>query len=73
MPEKEFENLKKKIGKNIKVRRLGKNLSQKELGFISGLDLNYIGGIERGERNMTIKNLFLIASSLNTTIDSLLL
>jgi len=73
MNEEDFKKLKKIVGNNIRIYRLKKNLSQKELGVIANLDKNYIGGVERGERNISLKNLFKIATSLDTTIKSLFL
>lgn len=49
---------------NLKKIRLEKNLSQEELAEVSGLHRTYIGGIERGERNITLKTLECLAESL---------
>lgn len=73
MDEKKFEQLKMQVGRNIKISRLQKNLSQKELGLIANLDGNYIGGVERGERNISLRNLFIISWSLEIPIESLFL
>ena len=64
-----FEDLKKLVGFNIRSYRLKKKLSQKELSNLSGLDTNYIGGVERGERNISLKNLYIISISLEISID----
>ena len=42
------------------------------LAFRVGLDRTYIGGIERGERNVALKNLEKIAKALDVSIDELL-
>ncbi len=47
-------------------------LSQEELAFKSGLHRTYIGAVERGERNITIKSLELIADALNVNLTTLL-
>lgn len=37
--------------------------SQEQLGFKSGLHRNYVGGIERGERNVAIVNIARLAKA----------
>lgn len=57
-----------------KVRRLRAQsgiTSQMELGFKTGLDRTYIGGIERGERNVALKNIEKIAKALGVSVDEL--
>ena len=44
-------DLSKKIGALISANRKVKNISQEELADVSGLHPDYIGKIERGERN----------------------
>lgn len=52
---------------NIKNMRVDLGLSQEELAARSGLHRTYIGGVERGERNITLKSLERIALALNVT------
>lgn len=42
-----------------------------DLAFKTGLDRTYIGGIERGERNVALKNIEKIAKALGVNMDDL--
>jgi transcriptional regulator with XRE-family HTH domain len=59
------------IGKNIRAIRESKGLSQEELAELVEIDRTYIGGIERGERNVASLNLIRIAIALNTEVGNL--
>ena len=52
------------VGGILREYREEKGWSQEELGFRSGLHRNYIGGIERGERNVALLNLARLAKAL---------
>lgn len=54
-----------KFGKRLKALRLDHNLTQLELAEILDMSPNFIGMIERGERNTTVENVFEIARALN--------
>jgi transcriptional regulator with XRE-family HTH domain len=60
----EPRKIKLAVGERIRALRTKKGLSQEELGFESGLHRNYIGGIERGERNVAVVNLARLAKAL---------
>jgi transcriptional regulator with XRE-family HTH domain len=59
------------LGTRIKRMRQERGLSQEELAFEAGLDRSYVGGIERGERNITFRSLALIATALKTDVGAL--
>lgn len=46
-------------------------ISQEELGFQTGLDRTYISGIERGERNPSLKNIGKLARKLKVSLKEL--
>ncbi|MEW6539328.1 MAG: helix-turn-helix transcriptional regulator [Pseudomonadota bacterium] len=52
------------FGRAVRCRRAALGLSQEELADRAGLHRNYIGGIERGERNVGIKAVFALAVGL---------
>lgn len=53
------------IGAAIRAVRKSRQFSQEELALASDLDRSYVGGIERGEHNLTVLNLIKISSALN--------
>jgi transcriptional regulator with XRE-family HTH domain len=57
-------NIKKVFGKNVRRRRRELNLSQEKLAEQCDLHRTYIGGIERGERNVGLENIQKIAKAL---------
>jgi len=62
----------KRLGLNIRQVRKEKEMSQESLALASELDRSYIGGVERGERNISIINLRKIAGALNVPVSDLL-
>ena len=47
-----------KFGKRLKSLRIDRDLTQLELAEILDMSPNFIGMIERGERNTTVENVF---------------
>lgn len=60
-----------RFGKRIKELRKQKGISQEELALLCGLDRSYIGGIERGERNVSLVNLLKISKALQISLSEL--
>lgn len=60
------------LSRNIQEYRSEKSLSQEELAEKCGLHRTYIGSIERGERNVTLSTLEILANSLDISISQLL-
>ncbi len=61
-----------KLGGNVRALRQAKGLSQEELALEAGLDRTYMGGIERGERNVSVLNLCKVAVALELPAAALL-
>jgi transcriptional regulator with XRE-family HTH domain len=59
------------FGLRVRSLRKSRGLSQEVLASLSELDRSYIGGVERGERNISLNNIFKIATALNLKIDKL--
>lgn len=60
------------VGANIGRLRRARGLTQEELAFRSGIDLTYMGGIERGRRNPSLMVMARIAKALNVELPVLL-
>lgn len=63
--------LQRHFGERVRELRKKKGLSQENLALISGLDRTYIGGVERGERNISLVNIHVIASALGVPVREL--
>lgn len=72
MDEKELAGIKKRFGLRVREFRKGQNLSQEALADLCDLHRTYIGGIERGERNVSLENIYRIASALSVHATKLL-
>jgi transcriptional regulator with XRE-family HTH domain len=59
------------FGKTLKDLRKKRNLTQKQFSEITGLHINYIGMIERGERNPSLLNICIIANGFNLSLSEL--
>lgn len=60
------------LGRIIRVKREEKGLTQIEVAEKAQLDRNYIGMVERGERNPSYLSLTKIAKGLDMTVDQLI-
>lgn len=67
-----MQDLAKQIGAKIREVRKEKSISQDGLALLCGLDRSYMGRIERGEVNITVEKLYLIAKPLGCHAASLL-
>lgn len=53
------------VGENVTRLRKERGWSQEELASAAHLHRTYVGGIERGERNLTVRNLARLADALD--------
>jgi len=67
-----MDDILKKIGDNIRKYREIKAVTQEELARYCKLHRNYIGSVEKGERNLSILSLQKIANGLNIKTERLL-
>lgn len=61
------------IGGAIRRARRARGMSQEGLALSADLDRSYVGGVERGEHNLTLMNLVKLADALHTKPSQLLL
>ena len=57
--------LQRTVGHNLQAYRRARGLSQEAFADVLGVHRTYMGGIERGERNLTLKSLERIADRLD--------
>lgn len=60
-----------KVGRSIRALRKARNWSQEELAERADLHVNFIGGVERGERNLTLENLAKLSRGLKTPLSDI--
>jgi transcriptional regulator with XRE-family HTH domain len=60
------------FGDRVRTLRKTRGLSQEQLAELTGLHRTYIGGIERGERNVSLINIIRLAKALDVSPSDLL-
>lgn len=65
-------DINKKVGENIRTLREKQGLTQEQLAEKANMHRAYIGQIERGEKNIGLKNLEIISNALSIQISDLL-
>lgn len=61
------------LGANVRALRNERELTQEQLADLCDLHRTYVGAIERGDRNVSLKNIVIIAQALNVEPSELLL
>ncbi|HZB89779.1 MAG TPA: helix-turn-helix transcriptional regulator [Terracidiphilus sp.] len=59
--------IKQRFGERVRELRKEKGLSQEGLALACDLDRTYVGGVERGERNVSLLNIRKIADALSVS------
>ena len=62
--------LRKEIGKRVRLYRIKLGLTQEKLAELSGLHNTYIGQTERGEKNITLCSLLKLTEALDTPLST---
>jgi transcriptional regulator with XRE-family HTH domain len=65
-------DLQRTVGRNLRAHRQAQGLSQEAFADVLGVHRTYMGGVERGERNLTLKSVERIAERLSIDPLSLL-
>lgn len=64
-------DVEKRFGAKLAYVRKSRKLSQMKLAEMVDMNFNYIGQIERGEANVTIKTMHILADALNVELRDL--
>lgn len=70
--QSDYTLVKANFGSRVRALRMEKKLSQEDLGDLTGLDRTYIGSVERGERNVSLINIYKFADGLGVSVAELL-
>ena len=65
-------DLQRTVGANLRAYRQERGLSQEAFAEVLGVHRTYMGGVERGERNLTLKSVEKIAEQLGVEVLELL-
>ena len=57
-------DLQRRVGSNLREYRTRRGLSQEAFATVLGVHRTYLGGLERGERNLTLRSLERLAAQL---------
>jgi len=61
-----------RFGQRLRELRKKAGFSQEQFAQQCELDRTYVGGIERGERNLSLRNIEVLARALDVTISELM-
>lgn len=67
-----MDKIRAQLGERLRTLRKAQGWSQEELGARANLHPTYVGGIERGERNVSLNNMTKLAQALHVSMAELL-
>ena len=71
MDKRREAQIQRNFGQRVRELRQERGLSQEALALACDLDRTYIGGVERGERNISLLNICKIAAALGIPVKEL--
>lgn len=72
MIARELISTQRAFGLAVRAQRERQGISQEDLAYRCGLHRTYVGSVERGERNISLQNIHLIAAAMEMTASELL-
>lgn len=67
-----YEELRIALGRTVRALRYKQGFSQEGFAHEAGMHPTYLGGIERGERNVSLRNLTRLAGALGMPLSDLI-
>ena len=68
----DYRQVLKSIGMKFRVERIKQSLSQEKFAELANVHTNYIGKVERGEQNLTVRKIVELTNSLNISLDNVI-
>lgn len=68
---KELERLQQAFGEHLRALRHDRLITIEQLAEFTGLHPNYVGSVERGERNLSLFNIWRLAGGLEVSVSQL--
>jgi transcriptional regulator with XRE-family HTH domain len=68
---KELERLQQTFGEHLRAVRHDRLMTIEQLAELAGLHPNYVGSVERGERNLSLFNIWRLAGGLDVSVSQL--
>ncbi|HEU5199661.1 MAG TPA: helix-turn-helix transcriptional regulator [Ktedonobacterales bacterium] len=65
-------SIEERFGQRVRDLRQERHWSQEELAYRSGLHRTYIGSLERGERNVSLRAIQMIADAFSLSVHDLM-